>query len=127
MQEPPWMPRTEEEYRQQVAEDAGPQPDEWIRLRQALDATEEEVARLQMVRDALQRDASAAAARIAELEEALEFYELPANYCPSHPSSGAGDWTPIMEDRGVIARRALGAAPPAAPAPGPSERRDEGE
>ena len=55
MQEPPWMPRTIEEYRQQVAEDAGPQPDELIRLQQALDATEEELARLQMVRDAAER------------------------------------------------------------------------
>lgn len=64
MQEPPWMPRTEEEYRQQVAEDAGPQPDEMVRLQQALDAAEEEVARLQMVRDAAER-------KIAELLSVL--------------------------------------------------------
>lgn len=50
------MPRTEEEYRQQVAEDAGPQPDEMVRLQMVLDATEEEVARLQMVRDAAERE-----------------------------------------------------------------------
>lgn len=46
MQEPPWMPRTEEEYRQQVAEDAGPQPDEMVRLQQALDAADAEIERL---------------------------------------------------------------------------------
>lgn len=46
MQEPPWMPRTMEEYRQQLAEDAGPQPDEMVRLQQSLDAAEQEVQRL---------------------------------------------------------------------------------
>lgn len=56
MQEPPWMPRTIEEYRQQVAEDAGPHPDEVVRLQQALDAAEEEVARLQVVRDEGERE-----------------------------------------------------------------------
>lgn len=43
MQEPPWMPRTEEEYRQQVAEDAGPQPDELTRLQMDIDSAEEEI------------------------------------------------------------------------------------
>jgi hypothetical protein len=62
--EPPWMPRTEEEYRQQLAADDGPQPDEMVRLQQALDAAEEEVARLQMVRDAAERE-------IERLKEAL--------------------------------------------------------
>jgi hypothetical protein len=50
------MPRTIEEYRQQVAEDAGPHPDEVVRLQQALDAAEEEVARLQVVRDEGERE-----------------------------------------------------------------------
>ena len=47
MQEPPWLPRTEEEYRQQVAEDAGPSPDEMVRLQMAIDSAEEEIDRLQ--------------------------------------------------------------------------------
>jgi hypothetical protein len=47
MIDPPWMPRTEEEYRQQLAEDAGPQPDEMVRLRMDIDSAEEEIERLQ--------------------------------------------------------------------------------
>jgi hypothetical protein len=43
MQEPPWMPRTEEEYRQQLAEDAGPQPDEMVRLQQTIDFQEQSI------------------------------------------------------------------------------------
>jgi hypothetical protein len=46
MIDPPWMPRTEEEYQQQLAEDAGPQPDEMVRLQQALDGAEQEIERL---------------------------------------------------------------------------------
>ncbi len=56
MQEPPWMPRTEAEYRQQLAEDAGPHPDEMVRFQQELDAADEEIARLKMVRDAAERE-----------------------------------------------------------------------
>ena len=43
MIDPPWMPRTEEEYRQQLAEGAGPQPDEMVRLQMDLDAAEREI------------------------------------------------------------------------------------
>ncbi len=53
--EPPWMPRTEEEYRQQLAEDAGPQPDEMVRLQQALGAAEVEIDRLNRLVDTLSR------------------------------------------------------------------------
>ena len=73
MQEPPWMPRTEEEYRQQVAEDAGPQPDEMVRLQMALDATEEEVARLQMARDAAEREIERLRTAIREAGALLDF------------------------------------------------------
>lgn len=51
MQEPPWMPRTMEEYHQQLAEDAGPQPDEMVRLQMALDSAEQEIERLKRERD----------------------------------------------------------------------------
>ena len=45
--EPPWLPRTEEEYRQQVAEDAGPSLDEMTRLQMDIDSAEEEIDRLE--------------------------------------------------------------------------------
>lgn len=57
MNEPYWLPRTLEEYRQQLAEDNGPQPDEMVRLQRALDAAEEEVARLQSERAAWRKTA----------------------------------------------------------------------
>lgn len=71
MQEPPWMPRTEEEYRQQLAEDAGPQSDEMVRVQMALDATEEEVARLQMQRDANDREMRRLREQVRIAEEVL--------------------------------------------------------
>jgi len=70
------MPRTEEEYRQQLAEDAGPQPDEMVRLQMALDATEEEVARLQMVRDAAEREIDALRKKVEGQDLLLRAYRL---------------------------------------------------
>jgi hypothetical protein len=55
MIDPPWMPRTEEEYRQQLAEDDGPHPDEMVRLQQALDAAEQEIDRPSRLVDTLSR------------------------------------------------------------------------
>ena len=86
MNEPYWLPRTLEEYRQQLAEDNGPQPDEMVRLQRALDAAEEEVARLQSERAAWRKTADLveqqrdgyraerddALARLAAAEAALE-------------------------------------------------------
>jgi len=54
MQEPPWMPRTHEEYLEQLAEDAGPQPDEMVRLQMALDAAEHQIQSMIRENDLLQ-------------------------------------------------------------------------
>mgnify|MGYP000919549274 CR=1 FL=1 len=58
MEEPYWLPRTAEEYLQQVAEDSGPQPDETVLLQRDIDAAEAEVARLQAL--LAERDAEVA-------------------------------------------------------------------
>lgn len=67
MEEPYWLPRTAEEYLQQVAEDSGPQPDETALLQRDIDAAEAEVARLQAL--LAERDAE-----VARLREAAQAY-----------------------------------------------------
>lgn len=68
MIDPPWMPRTEEEYRQQLAEDAGPQPDEMVRLQMDLDAVAAE-------RDAALREVERLTAEVSVLRSAFEHLE----------------------------------------------------
>lgn len=84
MQEPPWMPRTEEEYRQQVAEDAGPQPDEMVRLQQALDAADAEIERLNRLVGTLSR----ALGRYQDEEQEVGGDEL-----ADHPYQRRGSWS----------------------------------
>ena len=97
MQEPPWMPRTEEEYRQQLAEDAGPQPDEMVRLQQIIDFQEHSIVEHKTMLD--QR-----IARVVYLERLLDraYIWLHNPYTPSQDALLCAQFDAIKREIQVV-------------------------